>query len=202
MPASLTSPAFKITGPLGYSSTAKFVPGHVLGEVLWSLPYVPSSSSPSNSKKDTILSISGSLPLILKSTHASPTKLLSNHLPPGSSSATLPLADVILSGGYPPVTASFEIPYYAASGFLVKYLRVTERSGYAALPWVRYITEVPSNHHNNSVVSSTYAFKMRNGLTDDKKIRPEIDGKKENDSAKIVSEGMAKLSLKKSPNKS
>jgi AP-1 complex subunit mu len=35
----------------------------------------------------------------------------------------------------------FEIPYHAASGMHVRYLKIVERSGYAALPWVRYVTQ-------------------------------------------------------------
>uniref|UniRef100_A0A6T6CCA5 MHD domain-containing protein n=1 Tax=Compsopogon caeruleus TaxID=31354 RepID=A0A6T6CCA5_9RHOD len=40
-----------------------------------------------------------------------------------------------------PLVISFEIPYFAVSGLQVKYLKVQERSGYHALPWVRYITK-------------------------------------------------------------
>lgn len=36
---------------------------------------------------------------------------------------------------------SFEIPYFAASGMQVRYLKIVERSGYSALPWVRYVTK-------------------------------------------------------------
>lgn len=35
----------------------------------------------------------------------------------------------------------FEIPYFSVSGLQVKYLKITEKSGYQALPWVRYITQ-------------------------------------------------------------
>lgn len=42
---------------------------------------------------------------------------------------------------WPPVNVKFEIPYYTASGLQVRYLRVVEKSGYEALPWVRYITQ-------------------------------------------------------------
>ena len=41
----------------------------------------------------------------------------------------------------PPIRIKFEIPYFTVSGLQVRYLKVTEKSGYAALPWVRYITE-------------------------------------------------------------
>lgn len=39
-----------------------------------------------------------------------------------------------------PVRVKFEIPYFTVSGIQVKYLKIIEKSGYQALPWVRYIT--------------------------------------------------------------
>mmetsp|Transcript_16441 Transcript_16441/g.24546 ORF Transcript_16441/g.24546 Transcript_16441/m.24546 type:complete len:445 (+) Transcript_16441:45-1379(+) len=41
----------------------------------------------------------------------------------------------------PPISVSFEIPYFTVSGIQVRYLKIIERSGYVALPWVRYITK-------------------------------------------------------------
>jgi AP-1 complex subunit mu len=43
-------------------------------------------------------------------------------------------------GRMPPIKVKFEIPYFTVSGIQVRYLKVIERSGYQALPWVRYIT--------------------------------------------------------------
>lgn len=40
-----------------------------------------------------------------------------------------------------PISVNFEIPYYTASGIQVRYLKIVEKSGYPALPWVRYITQ-------------------------------------------------------------
>lgn len=40
-----------------------------------------------------------------------------------------------------PIKVGFEVPYSTLSGLQVRYLKVTEKSGYAALPWVRYITQ-------------------------------------------------------------
>ena len=40
----------------------------------------------------------------------------------------------------PPITLKFEIPYFTVSGIQVRYLKIIEKSGYEALPWVRYIT--------------------------------------------------------------
>lgn len=39
-----------------------------------------------------------------------------------------------------PINLSFEIPYFTTSGIQVRYLKIIEKSGYPALPWVRYIT--------------------------------------------------------------
>ncbi|KAA0712960.1 AP-1 complex subunit mu-1 AP-mu chain family member mu1A [Triplophysa tibetana] len=41
----------------------------------------------------------------------------------------------------PPITVKFEIPYFTVSGIQVRYLKIIEKSGYEALPWVRYITQ-------------------------------------------------------------
>jgi AP-1 complex subunit mu len=40
-----------------------------------------------------------------------------------------------------PLSVKFEIPYFTVSGIQVRYLKIIERSGYQALPWVRYITQ-------------------------------------------------------------
>jgi AP-1 complex subunit mu len=41
----------------------------------------------------------------------------------------------------PPIRVAFEIPYFTVSGIQVRYLKVSEKSGYQALPWVRYISK-------------------------------------------------------------
>ncbi|CAH8590154.1 unnamed protein product [Heterobilharzia americana] len=41
----------------------------------------------------------------------------------------------------PPITVKFEIPYFTVSGLQVHHLKIIEKSGYHALPWVRYITQ-------------------------------------------------------------
>jgi AP-1 complex subunit mu len=40
-----------------------------------------------------------------------------------------------------PISINFEIPYFTVSGIQVRYLKIIEKSGYQALPWVRYITQ-------------------------------------------------------------
>ncbi|RUS15512.1 Mu homology domain-containing protein [Endogone sp. FLAS-F59071] len=37
----------------------------------------------------------------------------------------------------PPMSVKFEIPYFTVSGIQVRYLKIVEKSGYQALPWVR-----------------------------------------------------------------
>lgn len=53
------------------------------------------------------------------------------------------------TGRGPPIRLTFEIPYNVPSGLQVRYFKVFERSNYAALPWVRYITR-----------SGNYEFRM------------------------------------------
>ena len=40
-----------------------------------------------------------------------------------------------------PIQVKFEIPYFTVSGIQVRYLKIVDKSGYQALPWVRYITQ-------------------------------------------------------------
>ena len=40
-----------------------------------------------------------------------------------------------------PIQVSFEIPYFTVSGFQVRYMKIVEKSGYEAVPWVRYFTK-------------------------------------------------------------
>lgn len=40
-----------------------------------------------------------------------------------------------------PMEVRFEIPYFTVSSLSIRYLRIVEKSGYSALPWVRYLTQ-------------------------------------------------------------
>ncbi|XP_078285352.1 AP-1 complex subunit mu-2 isoform X3 [Rhinoraja longicauda] len=53
----------------------------------------------------------------------------------------LPSVENENSEGRPPITVKFEIPYFTVSGVQVRYMKIIEKSGYQALPWVRYITQ-------------------------------------------------------------
>ncbi|KAI1286306.1 AP-1 complex subunit mu-1 [Halotydeus destructor] len=53
----------------------------------------------------------------------------------------LPSIDSTELEGRPPIQVKFEIPYFTTSGIQVRYLKIIEKSGYQALPWVRYITQ-------------------------------------------------------------
>jgi Adaptor complexes medium subunit family len=57
-----------------------------------------------------------------------------------SSYLTFPLLDQDMDKRAP-ITVRFEIPYFTVSGIQVRYLKIVEKSGYQALPWVRYITQ-------------------------------------------------------------
>lgn len=41
----------------------------------------------------------------------------------------------------PPISVKFTIPYFTVSGIQVRYLKIIEKSGYQALPWVRYLAQ-------------------------------------------------------------
>lgn len=56
-----------------------------------------------------------------------------------------------------PITVKFEIPYFTVSGIQVRYLKIVEKSGYQALPWVRYITQNGDDYrrvHRSTVVQA------------------------------------------------
>lgn len=38
-----------------------------------------------------------------------------------------------------PITVKFDIPYYSLSGINVRYLKIHDKTGYEATPWVRYL---------------------------------------------------------------
>eukprot|EP00095_Tigriopus_kingsejongensis_P002599 maker-scaffold632_size121914-snap-gene-0.20 protein:Tk02599 transcript:maker-scaffold632_size121914-snap-gene-0.20-mRNA-1 annotation:"ap-1 complex subunit mu-1" len=54
---------------------------------------------------------------------------------------SLPSVEGDITEGKPPIQVKFEIPYFTTSGIQVRYLKIIEKSGYQALPWVRYITQ-------------------------------------------------------------
>ncbi|KAM9312805.1 AP-1 complex subunit mu-2 [Gastrophryne carolinensis] len=53
----------------------------------------------------------------------------------------LPSVETEEMEGKPPIAVKFEIPYFTVSGIQVRYMKIIEKSGYQALPWVRYITQ-------------------------------------------------------------
>uniref|UniRef100_A0A673KU69 AP-1 complex subunit mu-1-like n=1 Tax=Sinocyclocheilus rhinocerous TaxID=307959 RepID=A0A673KU69_9TELE len=48
----------------------------------------------------------------------------------------LPSVEAEDKEGKPPISVKFEIPYFTTSGIQVRYLKIIEKSGYQALPWV------------------------------------------------------------------
>ncbi|EGF78864.1 hypothetical protein BATDEDRAFT_37174 [Batrachochytrium dendrobatidis JAM81] len=59
----------------------------------------------------------------------------------------------------PPISVKFEIPYFTTSGIQVRYLKVVDKSGYQAFPWVRYITQ-----------NGDYFLRMPESLRDSSKL--------------------------------
>ncbi|XP_072420321.1 AP-1 complex subunit mu-1-like isoform X2 [Chiloscyllium punctatum] len=53
----------------------------------------------------------------------------------------LPSVESETTEGKRPISVKFEIPYFTVSGVQVRYMKIIEKSGYQALPWVRYITQ-------------------------------------------------------------
>ncbi len=41
----------------------------------------------------------------------------------------------------PPISATFDVPMFTASGLKVRFLKIFERSGYKPVKWVRYLTK-------------------------------------------------------------
>lgn len=53
-----------------------------------------------------------------------------------------------------PIRVKFEMPSYTVSGIQVRYLKIVEKPGYRASPWVRYITENGDYEIRTSVAGS------------------------------------------------
>ncbi|KAI3368174.1 hypothetical protein L3Q82_007901 [Scortum barcoo] len=64
-----------------------------------------------------------------------------------------------------PITVNFEIPYFTVSGIQVRYLKIIEKSGYQALPWVRYITQSGESDLPPSSLCSPHLAVMRGYTT-------------------------------------
>ena len=119
VPPDIDTPKTKAT--LGHAS---YVPAETA--MVWKIPYLPGG-------KEGTLHIKCGLPLI-----KNPTMV---------SLGTEELEAKRRQLG--PIRVLFEIPYFTMSGMQVRYLKIVEKSGYPALPWVRYITE-----------SGEYQFRM------------------------------------------
>ncbi|TIC72652.1 hypothetical protein E3Q00_03763 [Wallemia mellicola] len=62
-----------------------------------------------------------------------------------------------------PILVKFEIPYFTVSGIQVRYLKIVEKSGYQALPWVRYLT-----NDADAAANAEFAEKKRVWVPDQK----------------------------------
>lgn len=63
-----------------------------------------------------------------------------------------------------PISVAFEIPYFTISGIQVRYLKVVEKSGYQALPWVRYVTKNGDDYRSVEIPSCGNAELIENSL--------------------------------------
>lgn len=59
----------------------------------------------------------------------------------GLPSLSASTSSATLTKSFPPISVKFEIPYFTVSGLQVRYLKISEKSGFSALPWVRYVTQ-------------------------------------------------------------
>lgn len=57
-----------------------------------------------------------------------------------------------------PISVKFEIPYFTVSGIQVRYLKIVEKSGYQALPWVRYITQHGDDYRYARVLKPPFVY--------------------------------------------
>uniref|UniRef100_A0A4W5RZL6 AP-1 complex subunit mu-1 n=1 Tax=Hucho hucho TaxID=62062 RepID=A0A4W5RZL6_9TELE len=71
----------------------------------------------------------------------------------------LPSVEAEDKEGKPPISVKFEIPYFTTSGIQVRYLKIIEKSGYQALPWVRYITQ-----NGGKIQLKTSLFRINDSL--------------------------------------
>jgi AP-1 complex subunit mu len=148
VPPDIDTPKTRTT--LGHAS---YVPAEAA--IVWKIPYLPGG-------KEGTLHIKCGLPLI-----KNPTTI-------PSSREELEIKRHQLG----PIRVLFEIPYFTMSGMQVRYLKIVEKSGYPALPWVRYITEngeyqfrmsedIPSNknvsNRKGGGESRSGAFSIRSG---------------------------------------
>lgn len=127
VPPDIDTPKTKST--LGHAS---YVPAETA--IVWKIPYLPGG-------KEGTLHIKCGLPLIKNPTITSS----------GNEESEVRRQQL------GPVRILFEIPYFTMSGMQVRYLKIMEKSGYPALPWVRYITE-----------NGDYQFRMSENVSGNK----------------------------------
>lgn len=101
--------------------------------VLWRISYLPG-------EREVVLDIACALPLLQSIEHLS----LEDAADPESSlpSSKQPSAGADAWKGRLLRIRSFEMPFFMASGFQVRYLKIVEKSGTAlGVPWVRYLSQ-------------------------------------------------------------
>ena len=121
LPRDATSPAVRAS-----SGTATHVPER--DALVWKIKSFPGG-------KELLLRAKFSLPSV-----EADDEVVSASSGPSTSTSGNANAGAAASARMPPIKVSFEIPYFTVSGIQVRYLKVIEKSGYQALPWVRYVT--------------------------------------------------------------
>ena len=120
LPRDATSPAVRAS-----SGTATHAPER--DALVWRIKSFPGG-------KELLLRAKFSLPSVEADDERGPTSSASAGANSSDAAGGAP------SSRMPPIRVSFEIPYFTVSGIQVRYLKVIEKSGYQALPWVRYVT--------------------------------------------------------------
>jgi len=128
VPEDADSPKFKST-----VGTVKYAPEKNC--IIWTIKQFPGG-------KEFLMRAHFGLPSVRKGFFSS---FLSSSLLFGSPGGTLTFGFLLCFADdpdkKPPISVKFEIPYFTVSGIQVRYLKIIEKSGYQALPWVRYITQ-------------------------------------------------------------
>ncbi len=100
----------------------------------WTIGYFPSG-------KEFKMRARFGFPSVRSSAVAAPTRAHHGHAEEASGRASLAAHGDAAKRTLLPASVRFEVPYFAASGMQVRYLKIVEKSGYSALPWVRYVTQ-------------------------------------------------------------
>ena len=60
----------------------------------------------------------------------------------------------------PPIDVDFQVLMFTASGLIVRFLKVFEKSSYQSVKWVRYLTKASGSYQGRVSTSSVSCFGM------------------------------------------